>query len=148
MRVHESRTIIIFCYFFRSTQIRIIKILCVSRSVMLYAHVKGVSERSELISCSIYTCTLEFLNVYDNCKLFILHPPISCNHITLSFSLFTRLFIYLNCFQVTLVNDSPKVNGNSVTAEFSVSRSANLIECGITGRQRVDCECSCTFLVK
>ena len=46
MRVREShyagRMIIIFHYFFQSTQIRVIKnILCLSRSVMLHAQVKG-----------------------------------------------------------------------------------------------------------
>ena len=59
VRVHEShyagRMIIIYRYRFRSTQIRVInKYLCLSRSVMLHAHVKGVSERSELTPCTNY----------------------------------------------------------------------------------------------
>ena len=58
VHVHEShyagRAIIIFCYFFRSTQIRVIKNIRLSRSVMCHAHVKGVSEQSSLTPCIIY----------------------------------------------------------------------------------------------
>ena len=55
MRVHEShytgRAIIIFRYFFQSTQIRVIKNIRVFPSVVCHAHVKG----SELTPCNIYT---------------------------------------------------------------------------------------------
>ena len=49
------------------------------------------------------------------------------------------VYIYI-IYAVMFVNDSPRLEGNSVTAEFTISRAANLIECGITGRERVDCE--------
>ena len=53
MRVHarEPRDHNFLLLFSEYTQIRVIKILCLSRSVMFHAHVKGVSERSELTSC-------------------------------------------------------------------------------------------------
>ena len=54
-------------------------------------------------------------------------------------SLWPALYIYI-IYTVMFVNDSPRLEGNSVTAEFTISRAANLIECGITGRERVDCE--------
>ena len=45
---------------------------------------------------------------------------------------------------MTFVNDSPQLEGNSITAEFTVSRSARLIECSIRSQgqiqERVNCE--------
>ena len=38
------------------------------------------------------------------------------------------------------MNESSKVEGSSVTAEFTVSRSAVLVECGIAGRERLNCK--------
>ena len=78
-RVHEShyagRTIIIFRYFFRSTQIRVIKNIHLSRSEMFHAHVKGVSERSELTPCIYYVC---LCCVYvDYCVLVVFRLVIS-----------------------------------------------------------------------
>ena len=64
MRVHEShyagRAIINFRYFFWSTQIRVIKkiFVCFQDSVF-HAHIKGVSERSELMITPCYILILQ-----------------------------------------------------------------------------------------
>ena len=72
MRVHESHNTghaIIAIFFLEYTNSRYSKYLRLSRSVVFYAHVKGVSERSELTPCIIlllyaYMCTL----LYDMFK--------------------------------------------------------------------------------
>ena len=71
MPVHESRAIIIFATFFRvATQIHVIKILCLSKSVMFHAHVKGASERSELTPCIHYYTQLLVTMVCCPCVAF------------------------------------------------------------------------------
>ena len=43
-------------------------------------------------------------------------------------------------YAVTFINDSPRVNGRTLSAEFSISKAVSLVECSLDGGQRTDCK--------
>ena len=59
--------------------------------------------------------------------------------ILLFISMHDAIIQFCLLFVVTFVNNSPRLEGNLITAEFTVSRRANLVQCGFTGQRRINC---------